>query len=229
MVSLSTIRSFLLARKLKLGIGLAALVVLIICVFLLMPGGKPQKQADVQTRHTATVTKGSVLGANTATNVGEGTATDASTTPVKDTPHGSNPSQPSTPAPTNTDSGTTPSPTKPDPCASATNGGTVTQEVGISFVESVTIPVGCTAGPFTVKTTDGRTVQFVGFTNKSTSPVRGILNSDVPTTGTSASYTVVITNAATPGYYEDFAMINDPSLSFGGFVFTIKITVIARP
>ncbi|HSX16311.1 MAG TPA: hypothetical protein VLF40_05970 [Candidatus Saccharimonadales bacterium] len=228
MVSLSTIRSFLIARKLKLGIGLAALVVLIICVFLLMPGGKPQKQADVQTRHTATVTKGNVLGANTATNADEGTATDASTTPVKDTPHGSNPSQSSAPAPTNTDPGTTPNPTKPDPCASATNGGTVTQtETKVSFVESVTIPVGCTTGPFTLKTTDGRTVNIYGFTNKPTSPVKAVMAS----TGvlSSATYTVVITDAATPGYYEDFAMVEDPSFPGGAFAVTIKITVIARP
>jgi len=99
---------------------------------------------------------------------------------------------------------------------------------GISFVESVTIPVGCSTGPFTAKTTDNRTVTFYAFSNKETSPVRAIMTTASPSASSSAAYNVVVTNAATPGYYEDFAYVQDSSSPYGGFALTIKITVIPR-
>ena len=235
MITFATVRSVLVAHKYKISIGLAALLVLITCTLLLAPNNKPKEVSTHQTPKIVSTQKGSVLGANTATSAAATADTTAAaqtntssraTTPVT-APTPSNPT-PSTP-PASSDPTPPQNPTPPNPCDAITTGGVVTAaEVGISFTESVTIPVGCTTPSYTVKTTDGRTVTFSGFTDKPTAPAHAILGSTSSYAGNSATYVITASDTATPGYYEDFAFIQDPSLSFGGFAFTVKITVVAR-
>jgi hypothetical protein len=222
-----------LSRKLQTLIALALLV--LVTSTLLVMHGAGQSDGAPQTKQAAKAQKvGAVLGASTDANSTEVPATDVSepsaavTGPTHQQASGNQPAatgdtQTQTPAPT-------PPPTpKADPCDKITAGPAVTySETKISFIESVTIPVGCSTGLFTVKTTDSRTVTFYGFTNKPTSPVRAIMSSAGTSIGTSSTYRVVITDAATPGYYEDFAFIEDPSFDGGGFAVTIQITVIPR-
>ncbi len=215
----------LIAIVLLLGLGASTLLAV-------QGSGQPHNISAVK-QAAKTQKAGPVLGANTNSASAEAPVID---TPKSPTASGSTHQQTSTNQPATTTtvgaqgSTSTPAPTPtPDPCDKVVAGAPVTYaDTAISFVESVTIPVGCSTGPFTVKTTDSRTVTFYGFSNKPTSPVRANMVSGGTSTGSSANYTVVVTDAATPGYYEDFAYVEDSSSPYGGFAVTVKITVIAR-
>jgi hypothetical protein len=228
-------RSILLAHKLKLALSFAALTVLVICMLITLPGNKPQKLDTAQTakstktaasKHndltganttSATDVTTATTQANTATHKPTSTASTSTTTP-------SSPASGSTPVPT-------PTPPAHDPCTDIVTGGPITfSAVSMSFAQTITIPVGCTSPSYTATTTDGRTVTFYGFptADKPAAPFHVYLGQAAPYIGSSATYKIVVSNNATPGYYEDFAYVDDPSLSFGGFAMTLQITIVAR-
>jgi hypothetical protein len=226
-----------LSRKTQVLVAIVLLLGLGATMLLLVQGnGHPHTASAKQAAKTQKTA--AVLGANTEISGSETPAAGVTEPSAAGGHVSSGPTHQQTSSPQTADTKTTPDPSSPstpaptppsNPCDKATVGPVVTQaETGISFTESVTVPVGCSVGPFTVKTADGHTVTFYGFTNKPTSPVKAVMAFAGTSTGSSASYTVVVTDTATPGYYEDFAMIDDPASPYGGYVVTIKITVIPR-
>lgn len=218
-----------LSRKTQMLLAVALLLSLGAGTALAMQGGSQPRSVSEAKQTAKTQKTGTVQDINTDMASAETPAADTSESSAASSSTQQQTDDNQSAATGTTQNSTVPPASTPDPCDKAVIGPVITQaDTNISFVESVTIPVGCTVGPFTVKTTDNRSVLFHGFTNKPTSPVKGVMGFTGTTTSSSAAYTVVITDAATPGYYEDFAFVEDSSLSFGGFAVTVKITVIPR-